>query len=425
MSIKMPRGTADILPGEVEIWQYIENKARNLCQRYNYAEIRTPIFEHTELFQRGVGETTDIVEKEMYTFVDKGDRSMTLRPEGTASVVRAYVENKLFGLPQQPTKLFYIGPMFRYERPQAGRTRQFTQFGVEAIGAKDPSIDAEVIALAMQLYKELGLSDLHLELNSVGCHKCRPKHKAALLEHLHGVRDQLGTEDQSRLERNPLRVLDSKDPKTQDLTKDAPSILEFLCEDCAPHFQKVQDYLTEMEIPFKINPRMVRGLDYYTQTAFEIMIEGFGAIGTVCGGGRYNGLVEQIGGQDMPGIGFALSIERLILALQTQGVELPIKRHIDCYLITLGEAAKQKSVSLAQEWRSAGLRIDKDYLDRNMKPQMKSADRLAASYVVILGENELEKNVVVLKEMETGKQEEVSYDKAKQIMLTRIEKEAL
>lgn len=425
MSIKMPRGTADILPGEVEIWQYIENKARNLCQRYNYAEIRTPIFEHTELFQRGVGETTDIVEKEMYTFVDKGDRSMTLRPEGTASVVRAYVENKLFGLPQQPTKLFYIGPMFRYERPQAGRTRQFTQFGVEAIGAKDPSIDAEVIALAMQLYKELGLSDLHLELNSVGCHKCRPKHKAALLQHLHGVRDQLGTEDQSRLERNPLRVLDSKDPKTQNLTKDAPSILEFLCEDCAPHFQKVQDYLTEMEIPFKINPRMVRGLDYYTQTAFEIMIEGFGAIGTVCGGGRYNGLVEQIGGQDMPGIGFALSIERLILALQTQGVELPIKRHIDCYLITLGEAAKQKSVSLAQEWRSAGLRIDKDYLDRNMKPQMKSADRLAASYVVILGENELEKNAVVLKEMETGKQEEVSYDKAKQIMLERIEKEAL
>lgn len=425
MSIKMPRGTADILPGEVEIWQYIENKARNLCQRYNYAEIRTPIFEHTELFQRGVGETTDIVEKEMYTFVDKGDRSMTLRPEGTASVVRAYVENKLFGLPQQPTKLFYIGPMFRYERPQAGRTRQFTQFGVEAIGAKDPSIDAEVIALAMQLYKELGLSDLHLELNSVGCHKCRPKHKAALLEHLDGVRDQLGTEDQSRLERNPLRVLDSKDPKTQDLTKDAPSILEFLCEDCAPHFQKVQDYLTEMEIPFKINSRMVRGLDYYTQTAFEIMIEGFGAIGTVCGGGRYNGLVEQIGGQDMPGIGFALSIERLILALQTQGVELPIKRHIDCYLITLGEAAKQKSVSLAQEWRSAGLRIDKDYLDRNMKPQMKSADRLAASYVVILGENELEKNVVVLKEMGTGKQEEVSYDKAKQIMLERIEKEAL
>lgn len=425
MSIKMPRGTADILPGEVEIWQYIENKARNLCQRYNYAEIRTPIFEHTELFQRGVGETTDIVEKEMYTFVDKGDRSMTLRPEGTASVVRAYVENKLFGLPQQPTKLFYIGPMFRYERPQAGRTRQFTQFGVEAIGAKDPSIDAEVIALAMQLYKELGLSDLHLELNSVGCHKCRPKHKVALLEHLHGVKDQLGAEDQSRLERNPLRVLDSKDPKTQELTKDAPSILEFLCEDCAPHFQKVQDYLTEMEIPFKINPRMVRGLDYYTQTAFEIMIKGFGAIGTVCGGGRYNGLVEQIGGQDMPGIGFALSIERLILALQTQGVELPIKRHIDCYLITLGEAAKQKSVSLAQEWRSAGLRIDKDYLDRNMKPQMKSADRLAASYVVILGENELEKNVVVLKEMETGKQEEVSYDKAKQIMLARIEKEAL
>lgn len=425
MTIKMPRGTADILPGEVEIWQYIEEKARDLCRRYNYAEIRTPIFEHTELFRRGVGETTDIVEKEMYTFIDKGDRSITLRPEGTASVVRSYVEHKLFGLPQQPTKLFYIGPMFRYERPQAGRTRQFTQFGVEAIGAKDPSIDAEVIALVMQFYQELGLKDLHLELNSVGCEKCRPKHREALINHLQGVKDQLGAEDQSRLTRNPLRVLDSKDPKTQLLTKDAPSILEFLCEDCTPHLQKVQEYLTEIGIPFTINPRMVRGLDYYTQTAFEIMVQGIGAIGTVCGGGRYNGLVEQIGGQDMPGIGFALSIERVILALQTQGIELPIKRHIDCYIITLGEAAKQKSVSLAHEWRSAGLRIDKDFLDRNMKPQLKAADRLSASYVAILGDNEIEKNVIVLKEMESGEQVEISYDEAKKIMLAKIEKEAL
>lgn len=423
MSIKVPRGTADVLPGEVELWQYVEEKARDLCRRYNYLEIRTPIFEHTELFLRGVGETTDIVKKEMYTFTDKGDRSITLRPEGTASTVRAYVEHKMFGNPQQPTKLFYNGPMFRYERPQAGRTRQFTQFGVEAIGSKDPSIDAEVISLAIQLYKELGIKDLRLEINSVGCSECRPKHRDALIDHLKEVRDQLGAEDQERLEKNPMRVLDSKDPKTQELTKDAPSILEFLCDDCAPHLEMLQGYLAEMEIPFVVNPRMVRGLDYYTQTAFEIMVEGIGAIGTVCGGGRYNGLVEEIGGQDMPGIGFALSIERLLLALETQGVELPIKRNIDCYLVTLGEAAKNKSVPLVQKWREAGLRVEKDYLDRNIKPQMKAADRLGATFVVILGEDELSKNKVVLKEMVTGTQEELSFEEAQVRMLDMIQKE--
>jgi histidyl-tRNA synthetase len=425
LSIKVPRGTADVLPGEVGLWQYVEEKARDLCRRYNYSEIRTPIFEHTELFHRGVGETTDIVEKEMYTFADKGDRSITLRPEGTAAVVRSYVEHKMFGQPQQPTKLFYIGPMFRYERPQAGRMRQFTQFGVEAIGSKDPSIDAEVIALALQIYKELGIKDLHLEINSVGCPVCRGRHREALLEQLKDVRDQLGAEDQSRLERNPMRVLDSKDPKTQELTKNAPSILEFLCEDCGPQFQKVQDYLKEMDIQFTVNPRMVRGLDYYTQTAFEIMVEGIGAIGTVCGGGRYNGLVEQIGGQDMPGIGFALSIERLLLTLQTQGIELPINRHIDCYFATLGEAAKKKSVALVQEWREAGVRVEKDYLDRNMKPQMKSADRLGAKFVVILGDDELANQIVLLKDMSTGEQYEVSFDEAKQKLLLSLQKEEI
>ena len=418
MSIKMPRGTADILPGEVELWQYVEEKARDLCRRYNYSEIRTPIFEHTELFVRSVGDTTDVVEKEMYTFIDKGDRSITLRPEGTAGSVRSYVEHKMYGDPQQPTKLYYIGPMFRYERPQAGRMRQFTQFGVEAFGAKDPSIDAEVIALAMQIYTELGVKDTRLEINSVGCSKCRPVHREALINHLKDVRDQLGLEDQSRLERNPLRVLDSKDPKTQELTKEAPSILDYLCEDCAPHFEKLQSYLTEMNIPFHVNSRMVRGLDYYTQTAFEIMVEGIGAIGTVCGGGRYNGLVAQMGGQDMPGIGFALSIERLLLALKTQGIELPIEKNLDCYLVTLGEAAKEKSVALAQQWRAAGLKVDMDYLDRNMKPQMKSADRLAAKYVAILGDDELAKGVVMLKEMASGEQQEVPFEEAKQILLS-------
>jgi histidyl-tRNA synthetase len=409
MSIKIPRGTADILPGESELWQYVEAKARDISRRYNYAEIRTPMFEHTELFQRGVGESTDIVEKEMYTFIDKGDRSVTLRPEGTASVVRAYVENKLYGAPQQPSKLFYIGPMFRYERPQAGRMRQFTQFGVEAIGTKDPAIDAEVIGLAMQFYQELGLKDLRLELNSVGCAQCRPQHREALMKHLEGVANQLGAEDRARLERNPLRVLDSKDPQTQALTKDAPSIQSFLCEDCQPHFELVQNCLKEMNIPFIVNPRMVRGLDYYTQTAFEIMVEGIGAIGTICGGGRYNGLVEQIGGQDMPGIGFALSIERVLLALKTQGIQLPIDEQLDIFMVCLGDPAKHKGVSLIQDWRAAGLKVDKDYLDSKMKSQMKQADRLKAKFVAILGETELEKELVNLKNMATGEQIEVAF----------------
>ncbi|WP_202080176.1 histidine--tRNA ligase [Caldalkalibacillus salinus] len=423
MAFKIPRGTADVLPGEVEIWQYIEEKINDLCRRYNYAEIRTPIFEHTELFQRGVGETTDIVEKEMYTFQDKGDRSITLRPEGTASVVRSYVESKMYGQPQQPTKLFYIGPMFRYERPQAGRMRQFTQFGVEAIGANDPSIDAETIALAMQIYTELGIKDLRLEINSVGCQTCRPRHREALISHLKGVQDQLPEEDRSRLERNPLRVLDSKHPVTQELTAGAPSILEFLCDDCQPHFDQLQAYLDQMGITYHVNANLVRGLDYYTQTAFEIMVDGIGAIGTVCGGGRYNGLVEEIGNQDMPGIGFALSIERLVLALQTQNISLPIKRHIDCYIVALGENAKKKAVQLTQDWRASGIRVDQDYLGRKMKPQMKSADRLGARFVAILGEQELENNVVVLKDMTTGEQMELNEKEAIEKIKTEVDKE--
>lgn len=423
MAFNIPRGTADILPGQVELWQYIEAVAVHIGKRYNYAEIRTPIFEQTELFQRGVGETTDIVEKEMYTFQDKGDRSMTLRPEGTASVVRSYVENKMHGAPQQPVKLFYIGPMFRYERPQAGRTRQFTQFGIEAIGSKDPAIDAEVIALAMQFYKELGLKDLQLEINSVGCAQCRPKHRQALVEHLEGVKDQLGEEDRSRIDRNPLRVLDSKDPKTQELTQGAPSILDYLCADCQPHFEKVQDYLGHMHIDFQVNPRMVRGLDYYTQTAFEIKLKDMAANETICGGGRYNGLVQEIGGQDMPGIGFALSIERLMVALEKQNITLPIQRQIDCYLVSLGEKAKHKCVSIAQHMRASGLRVELDYLERGMKGQMKAANRLQAQYVIILGDEELAKNIVLLKEMSTGEQKELSAEEATRYILVQQTKE--
>lgn len=409
MAFQIPRGTADVLPGEVEIWQLVENVARDLCRRYNYAEIRTPIFEHTELFLRGVGETTDIVEKEMYTFKDKGDRSITLRPEGTAPVVRSYVENKMFGSPTQPTKLYYIGQMFRYERPQAGRMRQFTQFGIEAIGAKDPRIDAEVIALAMAFYAELGIKQLRLEINSVGCQACRPKHREALITFLKQFEQELPEEDRSRLERNPLRVLDSKNPKTQALTQGAPSIQDYLCDDCKTHFEQLQTHLTNIGVPFVVNPRMVRGLDYYTQTAFEIISEHIGAIGTVCGGGRYNGLVADIGGQDMPGIGFALSLERVILALQNQEINLNIQQQLDCYLVTLGEKAAEKGLALLQEWREAGLRVDTDYLDRKMKAQLKAADRLNAKKVAILGEDELEQGIIILKDMETGEQESYTF----------------
>lgn len=408
MAIHIPRGTADVLPGEVELWQYIEQKAREICKRYNYREIRTPIFEHTELFHRGVGETTDIVEKEMYTFNDKGGRSITLRPEGTAAVVRSYVENKLYGDPNQPTKLYYIGQMFRYERPQAGRMRQFTQFGVEAIGAHDPSIDAETIALAMRLYEELGLKGLKLELNSVGCKTCRPIHREHLITHLAERQDELCEDCQSRLERNPLRILDCKNETCKELTKHAPNITEHLCEDCSPHFEAVKGHLDRLGIAYEVNPRMVRGLDYYTQTAFEIMAEGFGAITTICGGGRYNGLVEQIGGNDMPGIGFAMSIERVLLTLKSQNIELPVQTDLDCFLIALGEAAEKEAVGLLDQLRSHGFAADKDYQGRKMKAQLKAADRYASRFVLILGEDELAKQVIMIKNMQTGDQQEVA-----------------
>lgn len=425
MTIHIPRGTIDVLPGEVEKWQYIEAWARELCQRYNYAEIRTPIFEHTELFERGVGEATDIVQKEMYTFLDKGKRSITLRPEGTAPVVRAYVENKLYAEANQPQKLFYIGPMFRYERPQAGRLRQFTQIGVEAIGSSDPMLDAEVISMAWHFYQGLGLNQLRLELNSVGCEDCRPRHREALVAFLKEREDQLPEEDRQRLARNPLRVLDSKHTITQEITKEAPSILDYLCSTCRQHFDAVRQYLDALAIPYHVNPRLVRGLDYYTQTAFEIMCSGFGAIGTICGGGRYNGLVAEIGGQDKPGIGFALSMERLLLALESQKIELPIEKGLDCFVVTLGEEAKTQGFKLVQAWRQAGLKVELDVLGRGLKGQLKAADRLQARYVVILGDDELDRGVVMLKTMATGEQKEYHPDEAQKIIVQSRTREGI
>ncbi|RLQ98099.1 histidine--tRNA ligase [Falsibacillus albus] len=409
MSIQIPRGTQDILPGEVEKWQYVEEIAKELCKKFNYKEIRTPIFEHTELFLRGVGDTTDIVQKEMYSFEDRGGRDITLRPEGTASVARSYIENKMFGNPNQPVKLYYNGPMFRYERPQAGRFRQFVQFGIEALGSQDPAIDAEVISLAMSLYREVGLKSLKLVINSLGDKESRTAHREALIQHFKPRIGEFCGDCQNRLEKNPLRILDCKKDRDHELMGTAPSILEYLNEDSKDYFNKVQSYLSALGIDFEVDPTLVRGLDYYNHTAFEIMsnAEGFGSITTLCGGGRYNGLIQEIGGPETPGIGFGLSIERLLAAIEAEGVELPFQSQVDCYFVALGEEAKDAAVELLFNVRKAGFSAEKDYQDRKIKAQFKAADRINSRFVAVLGEDELKQNKINVKNMETGDQVEL------------------
>ncbi|MFB1051627.1 histidine--tRNA ligase [Paraliobacillus sp. JSM ZJ581] len=410
--INLPRGTQDLLPEQTKKWQYVEEQFKALCRTYNYKEIRTPIFEHTELFQRGVGDTTDIVQKEMYTFKDRGDRSLTLRPEGTASVVRAFVQHKLFGNPTQPTKLFYIGPMFRYERPQQGRMRQFVQFGVEALGSADPAIDAEVMALAMNLYQSLGLKSLRLVMNSLGDNESRTNHRKALIKHFEPYQKELCSDCQLRLQKNPLRILDCKQDKEHPAMQTAPSILDHLNTYSKSYFEQVKDYLDQMGIDYVIDQNLVRGLDYYNHTAFEIMsnAEGFGSITTLSGGGRYNGLVEDLGGPETPGIGFALSVERLLMALEAENLALPLDEALDCYVIAMGDDAEKKAVELVYTLRKAGIQVDKDYQGKKFKAQFKTADRLHAKYVIILGEEELANDVVNLKEMATGKQQQIKID---------------
>lgn len=401
MAFQKPTGTQDILPGTVENWQFIEGKARDLSARFNYKEIRTPIFEQTELFERGVGETTDIVEKEMYTFRDKGDRSMTLRPEGTAGVVRSYVENKLYGEPDT-TKLYYIGPMFRYERPQAGRQRQFHQFGIEAFGAVDPSLDAEVIGLGYQFCREVGLQGVKVEINSVGNPAVRASYRETLLNFLNPLREGLCKDCQSRIDRNPLRVLDCKVDQAKFV--EAPSILDSLDEECATHFAKVKEYLTAMGVEFTVNHRLVRGLDYYTHTAFEYKAQGIGAIDTIGGGGRYNGLVADIGGPDQPGVGLGIGLERISLILDKQQIAVPQPKPLDVYFIALGEKAADEVTKQLHLLRTQGIIGDKDYQGRKMKAQMKSADRMQARYTAILGDDELERGEIALKSMVDGVQ---------------------
>ncbi|MGM0523660.1 MAG: histidine--tRNA ligase [Bacillota bacterium] len=410
--IRLPRGTQDILPGESEKWQYVEATFIDICRRFNYQEIRTPIFEHTELFQRGVGDTTDIVQKEMYTFEDRGNRSLTLRPEGTASVVRAFVQNKLYGLAKQPQKLFYNGPMFRYERPQQGRMRQFVQLGVEALGSKDPAIDAEVIALAMTFYQSLGLHSLKLVINSLGDKESRENHRQALVDHFNPYRKELCSDCQTRLDQNPLRVLDCKKDRDHHAMADAPKILDYLTDEARVYFDELKQYLDASGIDYEVDSNLVRGLDYYNHTAFEIMsaAEGFGAITTLSGGGRYNGLVEDLDGPETPGIGFALSVERLLMALENEGVTLPVNEGLDVYVVSLGDTAKVPAYTLTQQLRNSGLSVDKDYLDRKMKAQFKDADRNEAKFVVVLGEEEVNQKQATVKDMATGEQEMVAFD---------------
>ena len=415
MLTSVPKGTKDILPDSSGYWQYLEQTIRDICRSYAYQEIRTPIFEHTELFLRGIGETTDIVAKEMYTFIDKGDRSVTLRPENTAAVVRAFVEHKLYVQPQ-PVKLYYIGPMFRYDKPQAGRYRQFHQFGIEAIGTAGPAVDAEIILLAVDLCKKLGLNELKLYLNSVGCPNCRPLYREKLQQFLRDQLPHLCHDCQSRFDKNPLRILDCKNPKCTELSQGAPQMTDCLCDECSDHFDGLQTLLTAASVEFILNPRLVRGLDYYTKTAFEIQYTPLGAQSAVCGGGRYDGLIAECGGQATPGIGFAMGMERILLALEKQNLFPELSTVIDLFVAPMEKSAQPVGLKLMTDLRREGLTCDMDYMNRSLKAQMKYANKYPARFVAIIGEEEVSQNKVMLKNMVTGEQQLVALETVRQII---------
>ena len=408
MTYSAPRGTQDIPPEEATRWRAVEQAFRGVCARYGYGEIRTPVFEETDLFVRSVGEETDIVSKEMYTFTDRGGRSMTLRPEGTAPVMRAYLEHKLYGRPGVQ-KFYYIAPIFRYDRPQAGRYRQHHQVGVEALGAPGPDVDAEVIALATDLLAALGLQGGQLNINSIGCPDCRPAYREALRQALAPVLGELCALCQYRYHRNPLRILDDKNERCRELTRDAPSILDYLCEPCREHFEGLRALLDELQIAYAVNPRVVRGLDYYARTTFEIVHGGLGAQNEILGGGRYDGLAAELGGPATPGIGFGSGIERLLMALQAQGWQAP-EAGAPIYLAAVGDAARRAGFLLLARLRRAGLAADMDYLGRSLKAQMKEADRVRSSTVIVIGEDEIARGVVAVRDMATGEQREAPAD---------------
>ena len=401
-AFKAPKGTKDVLPEQSYQWQFLEARIREIVKKYGFLEARTPVIEHTELFLRGVGETTDIVQKEMYTFMDKGERSITLKPEGTAGIVRMFVENNLYA-DTQPTKMYYLySPTFRYERPQAGRLREHHQFGVEFFGASKPSADAECIAVASELLASFGCDGLTVRLNSIGCPNCRPHYHEALNTYLRAHYDELCETCKVRLETNPLRVLDCKVESCQKIAQGAPAIGDHLCGECRDHQTALLELLDGMGIHYVIDPRLVRGLDYYTKTVFEITSENIGSQSAVCGGGRYDGLVEEIGGPHTPGVGFGLGMERLLLVLENTGMQIEKPVRYDLYIASMGEHAEKKAFLLASELRSDGVKVEIDHIGRSVKAQMKYADKVGARYVLVLGDDELSKSEAKLKRMSDG-----------------------
>lgn len=406
---KAIKGTKDVLPKDVHKNQYIEATALDIASKFGYKEIRTPVFEHTELFQRGVGDTTDVVQKEMYTFDDKGGRSITLRPEGTAGAVRSYLENGLCN-EALPQKVCYLISCYRYEKPQAGRLREFHQFGVECFGSASPLADAEIIALAKSIFDTLGVKDLSLEINSIGCPTCRAEYHKALKEYFSSRKDELCDTCKSRLDRNPMRILDCKSPICHEIAEGAPVVIDYLCDECKEHFENVQKYLKAQNIEYTINPQIVRGLDYYTKTVFEFVSNSIGAQGTVCGGGRYDGLVEELGGQHTPSLGFAMGIERLMLLMEAQGCEFPEAEKPDLFIVALGEKATLKAVEIAKDMREEGFSALLDLNQRSVRAQMKYADKLGAKFNVVIGDNEVEAKTAKLKNMQTGEETEINLD---------------
>ena len=408
--INIPKGTKDILPQESFKWQFVEKVARETARVFGAQEVRTPTFEHTEVFLRGVGETTDIVNKEMYTFLDKGNRSITLKPEGTAGIARAFVENGLANS-ALPAKFFYITPCFRYERPQAGRLREFHQFGVEFLGSKNSDIDAEVILLAKSFLESVGIKNISLYINSIGCKECRKDYEKALKEYLNQNIDGLCPLCKDRLNKNPLRILDCKSDDCKKITQNAPKILDYICDDCSSHLETVKRLLDLAKVEYKINPNIVRGLDYYTRTVFEFVSDNIGAQGTVCGGGRYDGLIAELGGTDTPGIGFAVGIERVLMLLEKTGVEIENPNKVNIYFAPMGENERDKAFELVSILRQNGISADLDHMGRGIKAQFKYADKIGAELVAVIGSNELANGVVKIKKMATGEESEVEFSK--------------
>ncbi len=406
---KAIKGTQDLLPNESYKNRYVEQTMLDIASKFGYKEIRTPVFEHTELFSRGVGDTTDVVQKEMYTFADKGGRSITLRPEGTAGAMRAFLEHGLFNEPL-PQKVSYLTSCYRYEKPQAGRLREFHQFGVECLGTAAPAADAELISLAHEIFSHLGVEGLRLEINSIGCPTCRKKYHEALHSYFESKKADLCETCLDRLGRNPMRILDCKSPVCSEIAKDAPKVLDYICEDCSAHFEVVKKHLDAMNIPYVVNPTIVRGLDYYTRTVFEFVSEQIGAQGTVCGGGRYDGLAEQLGGNSTPSLGFALGIERLMLLMQAQNTPLPEEEKPDLYIASMGEEATVLAAKLAASLREEGISVQYDVAGRSVKAQMKFANKLGVRNTVVIGDSEIESGKVTVKDMNGGESVEMELD---------------